>query len=137
MYTRYRGHDVDIDTSSGLYVVQPYGVRVDDYRTWIDAHVARETSEMGGTALVKSNPKVAFKTKGGKTISFNARRNPVDELCEMLEVEALENPKRRRKPARKKPVARKPAARKPAGRASKDKASYTYYVVFRGPRNTT
>jgi hypothetical protein len=131
MYTTYRGHDVDVDAASGLFVVQPYGVYVDDYKKWIDAHIAREQAEP-----TRANPLVKFKAKGGKTISFNARRNPVDELCDILEVEALENPKRRRKPAaKKKPAARKPAARKPAAarRSSKDKASYTYYVVFRGP----
>lgn len=132
-YTTYRGHDVDVDEASGLYVVQPYGVYVDDYRMWIDAHIAREQDDP-----TRLNPLVKFKTKSGKSISFNSRghrKNPVDELCDILEVEALENPKRRRKPAaKKKPAARKPAAKKPAARrASKDKASYTYYVVFRGP----
>jgi hypothetical protein len=131
MFTTYRGHSVDIDAASGLYVVQPYGVYVDDYRTWIDAHIAREQAEP-----TRGNPLVKFKTKSGQAISFNSRghrKNPVDELCEMLEIEALENPKRRRKPAAKKPT-RKPAAKKPAARrASKDKASYEYYVVFRGP----
>lgn len=128
MYTTYRGHDVDVDEASGLFVVQPYGVYVDDYKKWIDAHIAREQAEP-----TRANPLVRFKAKGGKTISFNARRNPVDELCDILEIEAMENPKHR-KPAKKKPAARKPAAKKPATRrASKDKASYTYYVVFRGP----
>jgi hypothetical protein len=134
MYTTYRGHNVDVDEASGLYVVQPYGIYVDDYRTWIDAHIAREQDDP-----TRLNPLVKFKTKSGKAISFNSRghrKNPVDELCDILEIEALENPKRRRKPAaKKKPAARKPAARKPAAarRSSKDKASYTYYVVFRGP----
>lgn len=72
--------------------------------------------------------KVGFTTKDGTVVSFTTKKRASRKNA----TTALATRANKRKPAKRKPAARKPVKRAPVARG-KDKATYKFYVVFRGP----
>lgn len=72
--------------------------------------------------------KVGFTTKDGTVVSFTTKKRASRKNA----TTALATRANKRKPAKRKPAARKPVKRTPVARG-KDKATYKFYVVFRGP----
>ena len=72
--------------------------------------------------------KVGFTTKDGTVVSFTTKKRSTRKN----ESTAIAGRANKRKPAKRKPAARKPAKRTAVARG-KDKATFKFYVVFRGP----
>ena len=72
--------------------------------------------------------KVGFTTKDGTVVSFTTKKRSTRKN----ESTAIAVRANKRKPAKRKPAARKPAKRTAVARG-KDKATFKFYVVFRGP----
>lgn len=72
--------------------------------------------------------KVGFTTKDGTVVSFTTKKRSTRKN----ESTAIAVRANKRKPAKRKPAARKPVKRTPVARG-KDKATFKFYVVFRGP----
>lgn len=73
--------------------------------------------------------KVGFTTKDGTVVSFTTKKRSTRKN----ESTAIAVRANKRKPAKRKPAARKPVKRTAVSRSSKDKATFKFYVVFRGP----
>jgi hypothetical protein len=73
--------------------------------------------------------KVGFTTKDGTVVSFTTKKRASRKNA----TTALATRANKRKPAKRKPAARKPVKRTTVSRSSKDKATFKFYVVFRGP----